>query len=146
MGKGNRNRQFHYQERLENPQKFEHKKTTKRKASAPQWLKPAIGIALAVVIVFSIVASVISNHGVVQRNRVLIDSKSGKFDVTQQMATYIAWQNLYSQGYWYWSYSSQLGDTTAKQYKQDEYALMMASTLQSQLRDGIDDVMEIVEK
>ena len=128
---------------MENPQKFDHKKTkTKRKASAPQWLKPAIGIALAVVIVFSIVASVISNHGVVQRNRVLIESKSGKFDVTQQMATYIAWQNLYSQGYWYWSYSSQLGDTTAKQYKQDEYALMMASTLQSQLRDGIDDVME----
>ena len=141
MGKGNRNRQFHYQERLENPEKIEHKKA-KRKATAPQWLKPAIGILLAVVIVFSVAASFVNNQGMIQRNRVLIKSQSGKFDVTQQMATYIAWQNLYSQGYWYWSYSSQLGDTTAQQYKQDEYALMMASTLQSQLRDGIDDVMD----
>ena len=141
MGKGNRNRQFHYQERLDNPQKFEHKKT-KRKASAPQWLKPAIGLALAVAIVFLVAANIVTNNGMIQRNRVLIESKSGKFDVTQQMATYIAWQNLYSQGYWYWSYSSQLGDETAKQYEQDEYALLMASTLQAQLRDGIDDVME----
>lgn len=141
MGKGNRNRQFHYQERLENPQKFEHKKA-KKKASAPQWLKPLIGIVLAVAIVFLVAAEIVTNNGMIQRNRILIESQSGKFDVTQQMATYIAWQNLYSQGYWYWSYSSQLGDTTAKQYEQDEYALMMASTLQSQLRDGIDDVIE----
>ena len=102
MGKGNRNRQFHYQERLDNPQKNDYKKK-KKKAAAPQWLKPAIGLVLAIAIVFTIAASIVTNNGMIQRNRVLIKSQSGKFDVTQQMATYIAWQNLYSQGYWYWS-------------------------------------------
>lgn len=139
MGKGSRNRQSHQN-------KVVHAKKNKKKFYAPKWLNSAIAIVIAAAVLIGIVAAILVDNGVNRRGRTLLESKSGKFDVNQQMATYMAWQNLYYQGLYYWSLSSQMGDSSIqKQYEQDEYALMMASTLSANLRDGIDDVVDQIK-
>ena len=142
MGKGSRNRQIHLQDRLDHPEKYKQKK------SAPKWLAPMISIVLLVAIVFAAVAYVISANGIIQRGRILIESQSGKFDVNQQVATFIAWQSVYSNSAMYWTYCSYglMEDTykvTTNYKTADEYALTSAQySLENQLRDSIDDVID----
>lgn len=141
MGKGSRNRQLHQMDRMENPQKYKTKK------QAPKWLFPLISLVVAVAIVVGIVASAVINAGIIPRNRVIIKSESGKFDVNQNMATFVAWQSLYYNASMYWTYCSygMIEDTygITKSYTVDQYALTVAqSSLDTALRDSIDDVVE----
>ncbi|MBR2926928.1 MAG: hypothetical protein IKC31_05070 [Clostridia bacterium] len=131
MGKGNRNRNANVTQRTH----------VQQKKKAPTWLMPVITIALVVVIIgFAIVDSILGS-GIVERNRVIVESNSGKFDITQQMATYLAWQDLYTTYYYsYDYYKESLGNSYANA---TEFALSMsASTIKTNLRDCIEDVKE----
>ncbi len=101
MGKGNRNRQTRFEDKQVNPQRYEKKKQHK---PAPRWLMPLIAIVLAVAIVAAIVVNVLINGGVIYRHRILIKSQSGEYDVNQQMAAFIVWQNMYQSAYYEWMY------------------------------------------
>lgn len=142
MGKGSRNRQIHLQERIDHPERY------KKKKPMPKWLMPLIGLLLVAAIVVGVVASVVNNLGIIKRNRILLESKTGDFDVNQQMATFIAWQNMYYSSYTYWYYC-QYGiyeDTdkiTERFETADQYALAIAQAgVTLQLRDCIDDIMD----
>ncbi len=141
MGKGSRNRQLHQQDRVDNPQKY------KKKKQAPKWLFPLISLVVVAAIVIGVVASAIINAGIIPRNRIILKSESGKFDVNQNMATFVAWQSLYYNASMYWTYCSygMIEDTygITKSYTVDQYALTVAqSSLDTTLRDSIDDVLE----
>ena len=141
MGKGSRNRQLHQQDRIDNPQKY------KKKKQAPKWLFPLISLVVVAAIVIGTVASIITNAGIIPRNRIIIESESGKYDVNQNMATFIAWQSLYYNASMYWTYCSYglIEDTygITDTYTVDQYALTVAqSSLDTALRDSIDDVLE----
>ena len=143
MGKGSRNRQLHQQEKIDHPEKY------KKKRQAPKWLSPLIGIVLVVAIVVGAVAGIISSNGIIQRNRIILESQSGKFDVNQNMATFIAWQSLYYNASMYWTYCSYglIEDTygITKSYTVDQYALTVAqSSLDTELRNSIDNVLESI--
>ena len=142
MGKGSRNRQIHLQEKIDHPEKYRKKK------QVPKWLTPLIGLVLVAAILVGVVASVITNNGIIKRNSILLESKSGKFDVNQQMATFIAWQNIYYSSYTYWYYC-QYGiyedtDNITKTFESaEQYALAVAQAgVTTQLRDCIDDIVE----
>lgn len=142
MGKGSRNRQLHQMDRWENPAKYQEKK------KAPKWLGSVIALTLAVVILVGIVASAIFNSGIIKRNRVLFDSQTGKYDITQTMATYLAWQEQYSTWYYYWYYCSYYGQEDAtglvKSYTYpDTFAQDLAKiSIKETLRDCVDDILE----
>ena len=141
MGKGSRNRQLHQQDRIDNPKKY------KKKKQAPKWLFPLISLVVVAAIVIGTVASIITNAGIIPRNRIIIESESGKYDINQNMATFIAWQSLYYNASMYWTYCSYglIEDTygITDTYTVDQYALTVAqSSLDTTLRDSIDDVLE----
>ncbi len=142
MGKGNRNRQIHLQDRMDHPEKYKEKK------KAPKWVGKLVAWVLLAAVLIGAAAYIIYANAIIQRGRILIDSKSGKFDVNQQTAAFIAWQNVYSNSAMYWTYCSYglMEDTyeITKNYKTaDEYALTSAQySLENQLRDSIDDVID----
>ena len=103
MGKGKRNRQFHYEDKLANPNKYQEKKKPFR---MPKWATRTICIALAAIIVISVALTLIINDGTFLRNRILVESQSGEYDLNQQMATFILWQNLYQSKYYEYYYYS----------------------------------------
>ncbi|MBE6553440.1 MAG: hypothetical protein E7666_03760 [Ruminococcaceae bacterium] len=145
MGKGSRNRQLHFQDKLENPQKYKEKK------KAPKWLGSAIALTLAIVILVGIVASAVIDSGIIKRNRVIFESQTGKFDVTQPMATYLAWQEQYSTWYYYWYYCSYYGQkdetglVSTFSYP-DAFAQALAKlSIQETLRDCVDDVLDTLK-
>ena len=144
MGKGSRNRQLHQQDRMENPKKY---KEAKRRKPTPKWVTPLVCIVLLVAVVIGVGASVFSKYGIVKRSRIVLESQTGKFDVTQQIATFIAWQTLYSNAAMYWTYCDygliEDKDKIADNYTIDQYALSVAQiSLDTQLRDSIDDVVD----
>lgn len=145
MGKGSRNRQIHLQDKVENPQKYKAKKVKK---PMPQWAKTTISIVLLVAVLFGVGALIFNKYGIIERNRIIIESKTGEFDVNQQIATYVAWQNIYYEATMEWMYMKYglLEDTygitkqgTDTYIEQERYALAMAQTyLKTNLRDAID--------
>ena len=144
MGKGSRNRQNHFQEKMDNPQKY----VKKSKKQAPKWLGSAIALAVAVAILIGVGAYIVVSNGIVKRGRVLIESQTGKYDLNQQMITYLAWQNQYLNAYYYYLYC-QYGiqeDTygITKTYSSgDEYAIVAAqSAVQNQFRDSVDSMLD----
>ena len=102
MGKGKRNRQLHLEDNVGAPEKRQNK--NKKQFVMPKWAKIAICAVLLVAIIGGIVAAAIINSGIVYRNRIIVESKSGKFDINQQMATFILWQTVYQQAYYEYSY------------------------------------------
>ncbi|MBR3893925.1 MAG: hypothetical protein IKJ35_02135 [Clostridia bacterium] len=142
MGKGSRNRQIHLQDRMDHPEKYKEKK------QMPKWVGKLVAWVLLVAVVIGVAAYIISSNSIIERNRILVDSKSGKFDVNQRTAEFIAWQNEYSNAATYWTYCSYgfIEDTydITKNYKTaDEYALGAAQfALENNLRDSIDNVLE----
>ena len=100
MGKGSRNRQRHVQEQLNSSGR-----QNKQAKKAPKWLTPLISILLAAVILVGLIASVLTNSGIIYRNRIIVESKTGNYDVTQQTATFLAWQSAYYNAYYYWYYA-----------------------------------------
>lgn len=135
MGKGSRNRELRDADRRVSGNQY-----TKAKKQTPKWLTPLISIVLVVAILFGIGAYIVSNNGIIERNRILIKSKTGKYDVSQQMATYIAWYNLYQTGVWYYNLYAQMG--SASGYSADEMGLSYAMELQKDLRSGISGVKD----
>lgn len=147
MGKGNRNRQLHMQEQLENPQK---KKKVKKQA--PKWLGSVIGLVLVAAILVGVVANIIIGNGIIARNRVILESQTGEFDVNQQMATFLVWQEVYAQSYteWYYYYYKIYEDEndilTTFENNPGGYALAVAETgVTKLLRDCVDDIMEMLK-
>lgn len=143
MGKGRRNRERHLQQTLSG---HTVKAKKAQKSPVPTWLPSVIALVVVIAIMIPLIASAISGSGVIGRNRVLIESKSGKFDVNQQMATFIAWEALYESGltqYQYMQYGliqDEYGIT--KYYSMEDYAMLTAQTgINSSLRDCIDDVL-----
>ncbi len=148
MGKGSRNRQYRLNEEAIAPKK---KQQAKQKKPMPKWAKSAIALALAFAVLLGVVAFIINDTGIIKRNRVLLESVSGKYDVTQQMATFIAWQEIYSSAYTYWYYCNWgiYSDDNAKAVIENfednpgGYALTVAKyAIEDSLRDSIDDIME----
>ena len=148
MGKGNRNRNLHQQQTVETPVK---KVQPNKKVQAPKWLPSLIAIVVVVGILIGAVAAMIVNSGSILRGRVIVESKTGNYDINQQMATFMIWQSVYSN---YYSYYSVYSSSSAQSYypelyaiaKQagsaDSFALYMASTVQGGLRDYMDSMLE----
>ncbi|MBQ1261448.1 MAG: hypothetical protein IIY01_00805, partial [Clostridia bacterium] len=142
MGKGSRNRQRHVQEQLNSSGR-----QNKQAKKAPKWLTPLISILLAAVILAGLIASVLTNSGIIYRNRIIVESKTGNYDITQQTATFLAWQSAYYNAYYYWYYAY-LGYITDKtvttQYQSaDAYAFDVARyTVQNTLRDSVQELVE----
>ena len=141
MGKGSRNRQRHVQEQLQSTGRKQQTKQT------PKWLTPLISIVLVAAVLIGVVASVLTNSGIIYRNRILVESKTGNYDITQQTATFLAWQGAYYNAYYYWYYAY-LGYITDKTVttnysSADSYAFDAARyTIQNSLRDGVQDLVE----
>ncbi len=149
MGKGKRNREKHLQNTLSG-QAGKVKKANKN--PVPSWLPSVIALVVVIAIMIPLVISAISGSGIVGRSRVLIESKTGKFDVNQQMATFIAWEYLYESGlqyYQYYQYGLVSDSSGIMNYfsSAEDYALTMAqSGVQGTLRDAIDDVAEMLKQ
>lgn len=145
MGKGKRNRQYHFEDRQANPTKYKEKKKQFR---MPKWAKYTIAAVLALAIIVPIVITSLISGGTFLRARVLVDSKSGQFDLNQQMATFILWQNMYQSAYYEWYYASwglqEDTNNITKNYKSAAaYGIDVASTYTNMyLRDGIEEIAD----
>ncbi len=147
MGKGKRNQQLRVEETMGAPQKRETKNKNKKQFVWPKWAKRALAIALLVAVLAGIVLAAAMSNGTFLRGRIIVKSKTGKFDINQQMATFILWQAMYQQGYndWINAYYQSLytgGSSTTvdlKTYQSpDDYAMAMATFYtQSQLNTGL---------
>ncbi len=147
MGKGKRNRQLHFEDKQANPEKYQVK-PRKNPKPLPKWVVPLVSILLVVVIVGAIVANIIINSGVIFRGRVLVESQSGEYDLNQQMAAFILWQNMYQSSYYEWYYTSwgMYEDTygITKTYSSAlDYGVNAATYYATQaMRDGIDSISD----
>ena len=136
MGKESKNISLNIDDTMGAPKKRENKK--KKQFVWPVWAKRALCIALLVAVLAGIIVAAIISNGTVLRNRIIVESKSGKFDVNQQMATFILWQAMYQQGYNEWIneyytylYSGSSSTSTNIDFKTytspDNYALTVAA-------------------
>ena len=161
MGKGKRNKQLRVEDTMGAPEKRQNK--NKKQFVWPVWAKRAICIALLVAVLAGIIIAAVISSGIVMRGRIIVESKSGKFDMNQQMATFILWQAMYQQGYNEWindyyyqqfynsSSSSNTNSTSiSKLYSSpDQYGLAAAAsctkgTLNSSLNSIKDYLIELV--
>ena len=140
MGKGKRNRQNHYEDRLANPDRYKEQKPIRR---MPKWATWTICTVVLVLVVAAIILQAMAGNGVFLRAQVLVDS-SESYEMNRQMATFIAWQNLYQQSYqdWYYAYYGLTSDTnkiTETYSSPVQYAIETSgSYTKSMLRDVID--------
>jgi hypothetical protein len=148
MGKGKRNRQLHLEDAVGAPQK----RQTKKQFVMPKWAKIAICAVLLLAIVGGIVAASIINSGVIYRNRVFIESKSGKFDLNQQMAAFILWQTVYQQSFYEYYYTSwgMYQDTNkilSTYFSANDYAVITATSyVNSYLKTGVTSMQDYLAK
>lgn len=147
MGKGKRNRQFHYEDKQANPEKYREPKKPFR---MPKWAFYTITSVVLVVLVGAIVLTSLFNNGVFLRMRILVNSQgqNDDYDLNQQMAAFIVWQNMYQQAYYEWYYTSWglYTDTygITKTYSTaTEYAMTVAKYYSTvYLRDGLDSMSD----
>ena len=130
MGKGKRNKQLQVEERAGAPEKRQNKK----QFVMPVWAKRALCIVLLVAVVAGIVTAALLNGGAIQRNRIIVESNSGKFDMNQQMATFVLWYTMYQQAVYEWQnayYQQYFGGSASSivtQYPSpDSYGVTMAA-------------------
>lgn len=145
MGKGNRNRSSNAEAALTTP-----KKNKPQKKDNSSRILTVVLIAIAVVVVVSIAASFLADSGLIRRNRVLLKSQTGKFDVNQQMVTYLAWEEMFSTFQaTYGNYISS-GQITNSTYSDEyEFALytsqyFISANLGSVVKDMTDDLLGCV--
>ena len=129
MGKGKRNKLLRVEE-AGAPKKSQNKK----QFVMPVWAKRTLCIVLLVAVVAGIVAAALINGGTILRNRVIVESKSGKFDMNQQMATFVLWYTMYQQATYEWQnayYQQYFGGSQSSiitQYQSpDAYGISMAA-------------------
>ena len=143
MGKGKRNRQYHFEDRQANPEKYKAKKKAKK---MPKWATYVIAAVVALAIIVPIVITSLIDGGTFLRNRVIVESKSGQYDLNQQMATFILWQNMYQSAYYEWYYASwglqeDTNGITKTYSSAAAYGIDIASTYTNMyLRDGIEEI------
>lgn len=133
MGKGKRNRQLHVENVAGAPQKRQSK--SKKQFVWPLWAKRTLCIVLLVAVLAGIVVAALISSGAILRGRIIVESKSGKFDINQQMATFILWQAMYQQAAndWWNSYYQQYfgGSQSSIDFNTytsaEQYGLAMAS-------------------
>ena len=151
MGKGNRNRQNRETELQTQAVKATPKTPKKKRYRKPlsETAKNIIAGAVALVLIAAIVVGSLASAGTFKRNNILIHSKSGDYDINQQMATYMVWDALYYTGYYQWQYySSSIKESTGIT-SQDEYCLAYAmsgvqETLLTSLNTYVDTLKEYV--
>ena len=128
MGKGKRNQQLRVEDTMGAPEKRQNKK----QFVWPVWAKRALCIVLLVAVLAGIVFAALISSGTILRNRIIIESKSGKFDVNQQMATFILWYVMFDQASNEWINAYLYQDTSSgidfSLYQTpSQYGLAMAS-------------------
>lgn len=149
MGKGKRNRLLHVED-VAAPKKNQTK--NKKQFIMPKWAKLAICAVLLVAIIGGIVAASLANSGIIYRNRVVVESKSGKFDVNQHMAAFILWQTVYQQSFYEYYYTSwgMYQDTNKileNYYSANDYAVITATSYVSNyLKTGVTSMQEYLTK
>jgi hypothetical protein len=109
----------------------------------PKWATWTICSVVLVLVVAAIILQAMAGNGVFLRTQVLVQS-SESYEMNRQMATFIAWQNLYQQSYqdWYYAYYGLTSDTNniTKKYESPvQYAIETSGTYtKGMLRDVID--------
>jgi hypothetical protein len=123
MGKGSRNRL-----NRENQPKKEARKIKAWKKPMPAAAKKVIAGAICLLIVASIVLGSMANDGVFKRGNILVESKTGKFDLNQQMATYLVWDTLcyWGEQLYSYNYGGGAGSSYNTQYQAVTYGLQFA--------------------
>lgn len=139
MGKGNRSKALRSNSARKN-----------QGNQASTWILSTVILLLVVAILGVGVASWISGTGMIERNRILVKSQTGKYDLSQSMATFITWQTIYQYSYYSWSSmkSEKIPNTTQTyaDYYGDAstFALANAGALvQEDLRTSLDPYMDI---
>ena len=98
MGKGNRNRQIRdVQSDVEVVKAAPKKKKKRVRKPLSNTAKNIIEYAIVLTLVLAIVAGSLISAGTFKRANILVHSKTGDFDINQQMATYIIWSDVYDQ-------------------------------------------------
>ena len=127
MGKGSRNRQNRdAQPNTEIVKAAPKKKKVRYHKPLSDTAKSIIECAVALVLVLAIVAGALINAGTFKRNNILVHSKTGEFDLNQQMATYIVWDSLYYTGYYMWQYYQDSIKSSTGITNQSDYCLAYA--------------------
>ncbi len=104
MGKGNRNRQ-NREELVEivSAEPAKKKKIRVRKPLSPK-VKSIITYAVAVLLLLGALVGILAGMGTFKRANVIVKSKTGEYNLNQQMATYIVWSSAYYEYYYNWQY------------------------------------------
>ena len=104
MGKGTRNRQ-NREEAVEivSATPAKKKKTRVRKPLSPK-VKSILTYAVTILLLLGALAGILSGMGTFKRANVIVKSESGKYNLNQQMATYIVWSSAYYEYYNNWQY------------------------------------------
>ena len=131
MGKGKRNRLLHVEENTGAPKK---QNKNKKQIVWPVWAKRALCIALLVAVLAGIIVAAVISGGAILRGRIIVESKTGKYDMNQQMATFILWQTMFQQASYEWQnayYQQYFGGSKSEiltQYQSPEqYGITMAA-------------------
>ncbi len=131
MGKGKRNRLLHVEDNAVAPKK---QNKAKKQFIMPVWAKRAICIALLVAVLAGIIVAAVIGGGAILRGRVVVESKTGKYDMNQQMATFILWQTMFQQASYEWQnayYQQYFGGTKneilTKYQSPEQYGITMAA-------------------
>ncbi len=142
MGKGSRNRE-------KNKAVNSYKPAAKKEV--PVWVYSVVALVLAVAILASVIVAVVNDSGIIERNRVIVNSETGKYDINQQMATFLAWQNIYTYYYVYGSYglveipsSYGSGSEAALSYAIDTASQSVMYGLRNSIQDMLDQLREYV--
>ncbi len=140
MGKGTRNRQ-NREETVEvvSATPAKKKNTRVRKPLSPK-VKSIITYAVTILLLVGALAGILSGMGTFKRANIIVKSETGKYDLNQQMATYIVWSSAYYEYYNNWQYymtsdekavfNNALND--GKSLTAAQYALYAASNLTQQ--------------
>ena len=103
MGNETKNISYNnFDDSMKAPRKQKNKSKRKKKSNLPVGAKRALCIVLLVAVLAGIVAIALITNGTAKRNNIIVESKTGQFDINQQMATFILWQAMYQQGYNEW--------------------------------------------
>ena len=104
MGKGNRNRQ-NREELVEivSAEPAKKKKIRVRKPLSPK-VKSIITYAITILLLLGALVGILAGMGTFKRANVIVKSKTGEYNLNQQMATYIVWSSAYYEYYYNWQY------------------------------------------
>ena len=147
MGKGNRNRQFR-EETVEivSAAPAKKKKTRVRKPLSPA-VKSVITYAVTILLLVGALVGILAGAGTFKRANIVVKSKTGDYDLNQQMATYIVWSSAYYEYYYNWQYYMTSEDKATfnnalnggQELTASQYALYAASNLvQNSLRSAFE--------